>query len=142
MPAVTPAAKLRKAMRRKITSLLHPNARKVPVNCSLTRDENTDLERRARRLGMRKTTCLKKLAFAYSENRYLVPANIEAKLEALIVLFRNVATNINQIAHHANRNRQTSYADYLKLKEEVLTLEDRIKRATRNPKLADQSSNL
>ncbi len=137
MPAITPAAKLRKAIRRKIDRALYPERRKVAVNCSLTREENARLERRARRLGMRKTTCLKELALAYSEARYIVPANVEAKLEAVVALLRNVASNVNQLAARANRNRQTNYADYLKLKEIVLTLEDRIKNAVRHPKLAD-----
>lgn len=137
MPTVTPAAKLRKATRRKVNNALYPERRKVSLNCSLTRAEDAELQQRARRLKMSRTTCLKELAFAYSDGRYLVPPNVEAKLETVIALLRNVATNINQMAARANRNRQANYSDYLTLKKEVLTLEDRIKHAVRNPKLAD-----
>lgn len=137
MPAVTPAAKLRKAIRRKLNDTLYPERRRVPVNCSLSKVEDEKLRRRAKRLGMPKATCLRELAFAYSETRYLVPTNIERKLEAVVFLMRNIASNINQLAARANRNKQTNYSDYLKLKEIVLSIEDRIKQATHNPKLAD-----
>lgn len=130
-------AKLRQHVRRKVNACLYYRAATKRINCTLTKAEYAAVEKRAQRLKMKPTACLKALALAYSEQSYLVPANVEAKLEAVVFLLRNIANNVNQVARRANQTRQASFQDYLMLKEEVMTLEDRIKRAIRNPKTAD-----
>lgn len=133
----SPSAKLRQHVRRKVNSCLYYRAAVKRINCTLTKAEYATIEKRAQRLKMKPTACFKAPALAYSEGRYLVPAGVEAKLEAVVFLLRNIANNVNQVARRANETKQASFQDYLALKEEVLSLEDRIKRAVRNPKTAD-----
>lgn len=133
----SPSAKLRQHVRRKVNACLYYRAAMKRINCTLTTSEYSAVKKRAERLHLKPTACFKALALAYSDQRYVVPANVEARLEAAIALLRNVANNVNQIARRANQAGQASFQDYLALKEEVLTLEDRIKRAVRNPKIAD-----
>lgn len=134
---VSELANLRQRVRRKVNACLYYRAAVKRINNTLTKAEYAIIKKRAERLHMKPTTCLKALALAYSEQRYLVPANVETKLEAVVALLRNVANNINQVARQANQMRRSDFQDYLVLKEEVLTLEDKIKRAIRNPKIAD-----
>lgn len=129
--------KLRQHVRRKVNACLYYRAATKRINCTLTKAEYIAVEKRAQRLKMKPTACFKALALAYSEGRYLVPTGVEAKLESVVFLLRNIANNVNQIACRANEAKQASFQDYLALKEEVLSLEDKIKRAVRNPKLAD-----
>ena len=129
--------KLRQHVRRKVNACLYYRAATKRINCTLTKAEYAAVENRAHRLKMKPTACFKALALAYSEGRYLVPISVEAKLEAVAFLLRNIANNVNQVARRANQTRQASFQDYLVLKEEVMTLEDRIKQAIRNPKPAD-----
>jgi hypothetical protein len=132
-----PPAKLRQRVRRKVNACLYYRAATKRINCTLTNAQYAAVKARADRLKMKPTVCFKALALAYSEQRYLVPNSVEAKLEAVIFLLRNVANNVNQVARRANQTRQASFQDYLVLKEIVLSLEDRIKRAARTPKTAD-----
>jgi hypothetical protein len=134
---VTEFAKLRQRVRRKVNACLYYRAAIKRINSTLTKTEYATVKTRAARLHMKPTACFKALALAYSEQHYLVPANVEAKLEAVIALLRNIASNVNQVARQANQIGQVGLQDYLVLKEEVLTLEDKIKRAIRNPKIAD-----
>jgi len=128
---------LRQNVRRKVNACLYYRAATKRINCTLTKAEYAAVSARAARIQMKPTACFKALALAYSDQRYLVPPDIEAKLEAVVFLLRNVANNVNQIARRANQMRQANFQDYLILKEEVLTLEDRIKRAIRTPKVSD-----
>lgn len=130
-------ANLRQNVRRKVNACLYYRAATKRVNCTLTTAEYATVSARAARLHMKPTVCFKALALAYSDQRYLVPPNVEAKLEAVVFLLRNIANNVNQVARRANQMKQASFQDYLILKEEVLTMEDRIKRAIRTPKIAD-----
>ena len=133
----SPFAKLRQYVRRKVNACLYYRAATKRINCTLTKAEYAAVEKRAQRLKIKPTACFKALALAYSEGRYLVPAGVEAKLEAVVFLLHNIANNVNQVARRANETKQASFQDYLALKEEVLSLEDRVKRAVRNPKTAD-----
>lgn len=129
--------KLRQHVRRKVNACLYYRAATKRINCTLTKAEYIAVEKRAQRLKMKPTACFKALALAYSEGRYLIPTGVEAKLEAVTFLLRNIANNVNQVARRVNETRQANFQDYLVLKEEVVTLEDRIKRVIRNPKSAD-----
>jgi hypothetical protein len=136
-PMPDPLAKLRQRVRRKVNTCLYYRATTKRINCTLTNAEYAAVKARADRLKMKPTACFKALALSYSEQHYLIPAGVEAKLEAVIFLLRNIANNVNQVARRANQTRQAGFQDYLVLKEIVLSLEDRIKRAVRSPKIAD-----
>lgn len=72
------------------------------VSVSLTLAEYARLERAAAQFSERATTHLKRRAFAHLDAAFLVPPNLEERLQDLVFLVRNIATNINQMARHSN----------------------------------------
>jgi hypothetical protein len=73
------------------------------VSLTLTNAEYSEIEQRAKKEGIQKpTTLLKNMAFAYHQQTPIIPQSIKEELQELRFLLRNVANNINQIAHHSN----------------------------------------
>jgi hypothetical protein len=73
------------------------------VAVTLTPEEYRRLEKRAEALGIRPTTLAKELILSKSGKPETHPEIIRDELQQIKFLLRNVANNINQIAHYSNR---------------------------------------
>lgn len=73
------------------------------VAVTLTPDEYRRLEKRAGVLGIRPTTLAKELIVSQNGKPETQPEMIRDELQEIRFLLRNVANNINQIAHYSNR---------------------------------------
>jgi hypothetical protein len=93
------------------------------VNCVLSQDEYAVLQERAKTDGQTPTAYLRKIAFAYMEQQPIWPKAIEIRLQELVRLLRNMATNLNQIARRTNRNTKLGFFDAFQARKTVLDLE-------------------
>lgn len=73
------------------------------VAVTLTPEEYHRLEKRAGVLGIRPTTLAKELIVSQNGKPETQPEMIRDELQEIRFLLRNVANNINQIAHYSNR---------------------------------------
>ena len=72
------------------------------VSITLSNSEYAELEQRAKTEGVKITTLVKNMALAYHQQIQIMPEPIAEELKELRFLIRNVANNINQIAHYSN----------------------------------------
>ena len=72
------------------------------VSLTLSLAEYKELEKRAKTEGVKITTLAKNMMMAYHQQAPLIPEIVQKELQELRFLLRNVANNINQIAHHSN----------------------------------------
>lgn len=72
------------------------------VSVTLSESEYRELERRAKKEGVRVTTLLKNMAIAYHQGAVIMPESVTHELQELRFLIRNIAGNVNQMAHHSN----------------------------------------
>jgi hypothetical protein len=72
------------------------------VSLTFTNAEYAELEKRAKAENVKPTTLVKNMALAYHQQAPIIPETIKEELQELRFLIRNVANNINQIAHHSN----------------------------------------
>lgn len=75
------------------------------VAATLTSVEFDRLVHEAEAHNAKPTTHLKALAFAYLDQCWLVPPDLEARLDELLRILRGVGNNLNQLAHHSNTLR-------------------------------------
>lgn len=76
--------------------------RTTRVSVTFSNAEYTEIEKRAKAEGVKPTTLVKNMALAYHQQVQIMPEPIKEELQELRFLIRNVANNINQIAHHSN----------------------------------------
>lgn len=76
------------------------------VSVTLSNSEYAELEKRAKAEGVKLTTLAKNMMMAYHQQAPIIPETIQAELNDLHFLLRNVANNINQIAHYSNTIRR------------------------------------
>jgi hypothetical protein len=72
------------------------------ISITLSNSEYKELEKRAKNENVKINTLIKNMAFAYHQKNTIAPEPIKAELQELRFLLRNVANNINQIAHYSN----------------------------------------
>ena len=102
------------------------NQRKKYIKCSLENSQYQSLEQYAKKAGMKPATFLRAAAFAYMNQRQLLPKSVTDRLPSLISFIRNIANNLNQIARHTNTFKKTTIYDLLKARNNVLAFEDKI----------------
>lgn len=73
------------------------------VAVTLTPEEYRSLTKRAKVAGIRPTTLAKDLILSTNTTPETPPEMIRDELQEIKFLLRNVANNINQIAHYSNR---------------------------------------
>lgn len=95
------------------------------VSITLSSSEYKELEARAKRENVKLTTLVKNMALAFHQNHQPSSKAVEQELKELRFLIGNIATNINQIAHHSNMVREL--VDHNELLAEVRKLELAVK---------------
>ena len=76
------------------------------LNIALPLDEFTAFQALAVQEKTKVTPLIREMAIAYRQQKTFVPVEIMEELRALKLLIRNVANNVNQIAHHSNRVKE------------------------------------
>ena len=107
------------------------------VSATLSPEEYRQLQASAAGFDERVTTHLKRCALAYVESRYLVPPDIEARLDDFVAVMRGIGNNINQLARHSNEVRL--FLETSNLYVELKRMEDEVTRFTRNPPRASEN---
>ena len=100
------------------------------VTISIPISEYEELEKRAKKEGVKVSTLLKNMALAYMQTKTLIPSSIEDRLSEFIFLMRNVANNINQIARNSNLLKHLVEEESLLM--ELKKMEDLVKEYTLN----------
>ncbi len=72
------------------------------VEIQLTLKEYQAFKRAAKREGTTVNHLIKNMAIAYRDTSYFVPAELKQSLDGVGMLIRNIAHNINQMAHSTN----------------------------------------
>ena len=72
------------------------------VNVAVPLSLYNELEKLAKKEDTKVTTLLRNMSLAYMQQKVFVPKEIEDELKELRFLIRNIANNVNQIAHHSN----------------------------------------
>ena len=119
-----PSSEARKTYLRAYRTAYRARHRRVSV--SLTGEEYARIEQAAKAQKERPTTYLKTAAFAYLNKGYSPPPELVERLDTLVFLLRNVATNINQIARasneiHAVLDRDQVFAELARLEQVLRT---------------------
>lgn len=91
----------------------------------MSADEYAKLLESSAKHGDRPTTHLKRCAFAYSDDAYLVPPDTDKKLAELVSILRSVGNNLNQLARHSNEMRY--FLDTSEVRLQLRRLEDEVK---------------
>lgn len=94
----------------------------VPVSMYDELEKLSDLEQ------VKVSTLLRNMALAYMHQKTFVPKEVASDLKEFTFLMRNVANNINQIAHHSNIVKHM--VDENGLLMEIKKLEDMVKEYT------------
>lgn len=72
------------------------------INVTVSHAEYKALKKLADKEETKVSTLVKDMSIAYMQKETFVPVEINEELIAVKVLIRNIANNINQIAHHSN----------------------------------------
>ncbi len=75
--------------------------------------------------GVSLSKLIKNMAIAYQQESFLLPQSQLDKLDEFVYLVRNIANNINQIAHHSNSIK--SVVDDGRVFEHLKSMEDQVK---------------
>lgn len=123
-------------MRRYMTEVYrkaHPQ-----VTVTLTQTQHRQMKSAARRSGRPLAAYLRESAFAYLDQRYLVPRDIEQTLSTVLMACRSIGNNINQITKHVNTQRRASLDDIQKTKALVRQMDKKITHFVSHPLHGDQ----
>ena len=101
--------------------------REQRVNCRLSPEEQKKLGARARSSGLKPATLLRLAAFAYLEQRFLLPPHLEDLLTRLLQESRRIGTNLNQLAAKANTLHRATGGDLRAARKLVGAFEDRLR---------------
>lgn len=99
------------------------------VNLTLTNDEYRAFLRGAKDTKI--TSHIKKLAISKLHLEINIPENIENELKTLRFAIRNIANNVNQIAHYSNTIRTISTQDENNLLQHLKQLEEAVELYTK-----------
>jgi len=72
------------------------------ISLSVTNTEYCDFQALAKREKTKVSTLIKNMALAYSQQETLMPKVVLEELAELRYLIRNIANNVNQMAHYSN----------------------------------------
>ncbi len=92
------------------------------VNLTLSPAEYRAFSRAAK--NQKITPFIKNLALSALERQAVIPKDLEAELKTLRFAIRNIANNVNQIAHHSNTIHNLTSAEENNLLLHIKQLED------------------
>ena len=75
------------------------------VSVTLSAAEFAELATNARAFGDTPTAHLKRLAFAHLSDTWLVPPDLQTRLDQTLAILRGIGNNLNQLARHSNEMR-------------------------------------
>lgn len=105
------------------------------VSVTLSPDEYRQLQASATGFNERVTTHLKRCALAHIDSRYLVPPDIESRLDELVAILRGVGNNLNQLARHSNEMKY--FLDTKEVQLQLRRLEEETRRFVSEPPRAE-----
>ena len=108
------------------------------VSATLSPEEHRQLQASAKAHDERVTTHLKRCALAHLEARYLVPPDIETRLDDLVAIMRGIRNNLNQLARHSNEMRY--FLDTKEVQLQIRRLEEEILRFVTAPPRASSAN--
>jgi len=85
----------------------------------------------AKKEGISVSKLIKNMAIAYQQESFLLPQSQLDKLDEFVYLIRNIANNINQIAHHSNTVK--TVVDDGRVFEHLKSMEDEVKNFITQP---------
>ena len=100
------------------------------VNLTLSNEEHRAFSRAAKREGVKPSSYIKALALAGLNKQATIPANLQEELTTLRFAIRNIANNVNQLAHYSHTVRAMSSADEHSLLQHLKQLEDAVTQYT------------
>ncbi len=101
------------------------------VNVTLDPQEFQEISTHAKKYGKKVTTHLKDCAIGYVRESYLVPPDIESRLDELVLILRGVGNNINQLARYSNEMRY--FLETEAVRSQVRKLEEEIRKFLTEP---------
>lgn len=116
------------AMKRKKYDFEYKQRRKR-IKCTFTPEEFKKIRKEADKAGLKASVYLKQACFALQTNKPLHSQELQESFNQTMPLLRNVANNINQIAHRVNTVKKVAFGDLLKTKKQVHELEKIIEQA-------------
>jgi len=100
------------------------------VELNFTLAEYREFKKAAQKEKLTVSQAVKNMAIAYQQQHYFIPTELKEKLDTLHFLIRNVANNINQIAHRSNTLKVMVQENELLM--ELKKLEDMVTEYTLN----------
>ena len=98
------------------------------VNLTLSKEEYLLFSRAAE--NKKVTAFIKELALVTLNGQTSIPENLKEELKTLRFAIRNIANNVNQIAHHSNAVRSITMAEENNLFQHLKQLEEAIQSYT------------
>lgn len=83
------------------------------VTITLANADYRDFAQQAKKENTKVATLIRNMATAYLHQDALMPVAVEKELADLKLLIRNIANNVNQMAHHSNRLREMTEENQL-----------------------------
>lgn len=94
------------------------------ITISVSLEQYEQFQKIAKNEDTKVTTLVRNMAVAYMQQKTLVPSELKGDLAKVGLLIRNIANNVNQIAHNSNRIK--SLIDENALLFELKKLEDAV----------------
>lgn len=107
------------------------NKRRYQPRVSLTDTEYKTFSKLAKAEGISVSKLIKNMALAYQQESFLLPQSEIDKLNEFVYLIRNIANNINQMAHHSNSIK--SVVDSGRVFDHLKMIEDEVKNFVTKP---------
>lgn len=121
----------RKEYQKAYWSKYKDNKRRYQPRVSLTDTEYKTFSKLAKAEGVSVSKLIKNMALAYQQESFLLPQSEIDKLNEFVYLIRNIANNINQMAHHSNSIK--SVVDSGRVFDHLKMIEDEVKSFVTKP---------
>ena len=121
----------RKEYQKAYWSKYKDNTRRYQPRISLTDTEFKTFSKLAKAEGISISKLIKNMAIAYQQESFLLPQSQLDKLDEFVYLVRNIANNINQMAHHSNSIK--SVVDSGRVFDHLKMIEDEVKSFVTKP---------
>lgn len=121
----------RKEYQKEYWSKYKAKNRRSQPRISLTDAEYKTFSKLAKAEGISVSKLIKNMALAYQQESFLLPQSEIDKLNEFVYLIRNIANNINQMAHHSNSIK--AVVDDGRVFDHLKKMEDEVKAFVTQP---------